>query len=83
MPDGGQAAIVINRGDQPLAGIAVPLTALGLSAGVSARDIWANKDLGLMQTQVWNIDELAPHDSVFLRFKKKAWESVELTRRQQ
>jgi hypothetical protein len=80
MPDGGQAAIVINRGDQPLTGIAVPLTALGLSAGVSARDIWANEDLGLMQTQVWNIDELAPHDSVFLRFKKKAWESVDLTR---
>jgi hypothetical protein len=78
MPDGGQAAIVINRGDQPLTGIAVPLAALGLSARVSARDVWAGKELGPMQTAVWKVDELAVHDSVFLRFSRRRPERAQI-----
>ena len=64
MPDGGQAAIVINRSDKPLTGISVPLTALGLNVGVTARDIWSGKDLGKMNTQVRKRHSLSSQDFV-------------------
>ena len=68
MPDGGLAAIVINRSEKTVTGISVPWSALGLRSGVLARDVWMGNDLGPMKTEAWNIAELASHDSVFLRF---------------
>ena len=82
LPGGGQAALVINRGDAAV-DVDVTMLELGLqgegagtsegAAAYAARDVWARKDAGEVAVGGnWSVRALGQHDSAFFTFTPKS-----------
>lgn len=67
LADGSQALALYNRGDETTE-LALNLADLGLTGGWTARDVWADADLGGVASVVSRT--LAAHGAVLLRLSR-------------